>query len=209
MEFWIELLGTIAFSVSGAMVAIERKMDLFGVLVLGLITSMGGGLMRDVVLGNVPPNMFNNPIMVRAGLLAAVYTYIVVCKKLHFIPWLKDNVFQDVLNFSDAIGLGLFTITGVNVANDAGYGSCHMMVIFLGMLTGVGGGMLRDIFAGISPMILHKHIYACASIFGAVVYMLLLTRTSKEIAMILGIALITMIRILAYYYKWNLPKAIA
>lgn len=203
-----EVLGTIAFSVSGAMLAIDRKMDIFGVLFLGLVTAMGGGFMRDVVLGKVPPSMFLSPILVSVGLLAALYTFLVIHLHQNFIPRLSEKKFEWILNFTDAIGLGLFTVAGVNVAIDAGYGSYHMLVIFLGMLTGVGGGMLRDVLAGLTPAILRKHVYACASLVGAAVYDWMLTLMPRGIAMFLGAMIVIAIRMLAYHYEWNLPKAI-
>lgn len=208
MQFFVELLGTIAFAISGAMLAIERKMDIFGVLFLGLVTAMGGGFMRDVVLGKVPPSMFTNPVMVGAGILASLYTYFVIHMNQHFIPHLSEGKFQWILNFTDAIGLGLFTVAGANVAIDAGYEGYHMLVIFLGMLTGVGGGMLRDIMAGLTPAILRKHVYACASLLGAAGYDLILSQVPRGIAMFLGAVIVITIRMLAYHYKWNLPKAV-
>lgn len=203
-----EVLGTIAFSISGAMLAIDRKMDIFGVLFLGLVTAMGGGFMRDVVLGRVPPSMFLSPVLVSVGLLAAIYTFFVIHLHQRFIPRVSEGKFEWILNFTDSIGLGLFTVAGVNVAIDAGYGSYHMLVIFLGMLTGVGGGMFRDILAGLTPAILRKHVYACASLVGAVVYDWMLTQMPRGISMFLGAIIVITIRMLAFHYKWNLPKAV-
>ena len=207
IQFISEVLGTIAFAVSGAMLAIERKMDIFGVLVLGLVTAMGGGLLRDIVLGKVPPNMFQSPLNVMIGLAAALYTFVTVWRHQDMIPHLSEGKFQCILNLTDAVGLGLFTVVGASVAVDAGYGDYHMLVIFLGMLTGVGGGMLRDILAGLTPAILCKHVYACASLCGAVCYDLLGTFMPEGYAMFLGAALTFLIRMLAYHYKWNLPRA--
>lgn len=207
IQFISEVLGTVAFAVSGAMLAIERKMDIFGVLVLGLVTAMGGGLMRDIVLGNVPPNMFKSPLLVTIGLLASLYTFGIVRRHQDMIPHLPEGKFQWILNLTDAIGLGLFTVVGANVAIDAGYGDYHMLIVFLGMLTGVGGGMLRDILAGLTPAILCKHVYACASLLGAVSYDLLRMGMPREYAMFFAAAVTFVIRMLAYHYKWNLPKA--
>lgn len=208
IQLVVEVLGTIAFAISGAMLAIERKMDLFGVLVLGVVTALGGGFMRDVVLGIVPPSMFTNRIFVPVGLITSFYTFLAIRWNQHVIPLLPEGLFQLVLNFTDAIGLGLFTVLGVNAAINAGYGEFHMFAIFLGMLTGVGGGMLRDIFAGLTPAILRKHIYACASLLGAAVYDGLLFCMEKGYAMFVGAALVIFVRMLAYHYKWDLPKAI-
>lgn len=160
IQLIVEVLGTIAFSISGAMLAIQRKMDLFGVLFLGLVTASGGGFIRDVVLGIVPPSMFVSPMLIPVGLITSFYTFLAIHWNQHLIPYLPEGLFQWILNLTDAVGLGLFTVLGVNAAIDAGYGDCHKFVIFLGMLTGVGGGMLRDILAGLMPAILRKHIYA-------------------------------------------------
>jgi len=208
IQLVVEVLGTIAFAISGAMLAIDRKMDAFGVLVLGLVTALGGGFMRDVVLGIVPPSMFTNHVFVPVGLVTSFYTFLAIHWNQHIIPLLPEGLFQLVLNFTDAIGLGLFTVLGVNAAIRAGYGEYHMFVIFLGMLTGVGGGMLRDIFAGLTPAILRKHIYACASLLGAVCYDGLLFCMRKEYAMFLGAVIVIVVRMLAYHFKWDLPRAI-
>lgn len=202
-----EVLGTIAFAISGAMLAIERKMDIFGVLVLGLVTAMGGGFMRDIVLGKVPPNMFRSPLLVLTGLAAALYTFVTVWRHQDMIPHLSEGKFQWILNFTDAIGLGLFTVVGANVAIDSGYSQYNMLVIFLGMLTGVGGGMLRDILAGLTPAILCKHVYACASLCGAVCYDILWPLMPESYAMFIGAVIVFTVRMLAYHYKWNLPRA--
>lgn len=207
IQLIIEILGTVAFAISGAMLAIDRKMDVFGVLVLGLVTALGGGFMRDVVLGIVPPSMFTNRIFIPVGLITSFYTFLAIRWNQHIIPLLPEGRFELVLNFTDAIGLGLFTVLGVNAAVNAGYRDYHMFVIFLGMLTGVGGGMLRDIFAGLTPAILRKHIYACASLLGAVCYDGLLFCMEKEYAMFIGSVVVIMVRMLAYHFKWDLPRA--
>ncbi|MBS6396250.1 MAG: trimeric intracellular cation channel family protein [Clostridiales bacterium] len=208
IQFTSEILGTIAFAISGAMLAIERKMDIFGVLFLGLVTAMGGGFMRDVVLGKVPPGMFLSPVFVTVGIVASLYTYFMIHWNQHMIPRMSEGIFQWVLNFTDAIGLGLFTVVGVNTAIDAGYGRYHMLCIFLGMLTGVGGGMLRDIMAGLTPAILRKHVYACASLLGAVCYAGLICVMPRGYAMFAGSIIVIAVRMMAYHFKWNLPKAI-
>ncbi len=208
IPFIVEVLGTIAFAVSGAMLAIDRKMDVFGVLFLGLVTASGGGFMRDVVLGIVPPSMFISPMLIPVGLIASFYTFLAIHWNQHLIPYLPEGLFQWILNFTDAVGLGLFTVLGVNVAIDAGYGSHHKFVIFLGMLTGVGGGMLRDILAGLTPAILRKHIYACASLLGAACYDYLLLCMQKEYAMFTGALIVMVVRMLAYHLNWNMPRAV-
>ena len=208
IQLVVEVLGTIAFAVFGAMLAIDRKMDLFGVLVLGLVTASGGGFIRDVTLGIIPPSMFVSPMLIPVGLLTSFYTFLTVHWNQHMIPELPAGLFQWILNFTDAVGLGLFTVLGVNAAIDAGYGDCHKFIIFLGMLTGIGGGMLRDILAGLMPAILRKHIYACASLLGAVCYDYLLLCMRKEYAMFTGAMIVMLVRMLAYHFKWNMPRAV-
>ena len=208
IQLIIEVLGTIAFAVSGGMLAIERKMDAFGVLFLGLVTALGGGFMRDLTLGIVPPSMFTSPIFIPVSLITSFYTFLAVHWNQHIIPYLPDGLFQWILNFTDAVGLGLFTVLGVNAAICAGYGEYHMFSVFLGMLTGVGGGMLRDLLAGLTPAILRKHIYACASLLGAACYAYLLLCMEKEYAMFAGASAVIAVRMLAYHYKWDLPRAV-
>lgn len=170
-----EIMGTVAFAISGAMLAIERKMDLFGIVFLGIVTAAGGGFIRDMTLGIVPPAMFSSPMVLPLAILSSL----AVCA---LVAWLYKGAdeelhgerFQWILNFTDAIGLGLFTVAGANTAIDSGYGDYHAFVIFLGMLTGVGGGMFRDVLAGIMPAVLRKHVYACASLVGAICYLGLL-----------------------------------
>lgn len=164
--------------------------------------------MRDVVLGIVPPTMFTSRLLIPVGLFASFYTFLAIRWYRHVIPLLPDGLFQLILNFTDAVGLGLFTVLGVNAAVNAGYGAYNMFAIFLGVLTGVGGGMLRDIFAGLTPAILRKHIYACASLLGAVCYDCLLLYMEKEYAMFAGAFAVIVVRMLAYHYKWDLPKAV-
>lgn len=208
IQLIIEVLGTIAFAISGAMLAIDRKMDAFGVLFLGLVTAAGGGFMRDVALGIVPPSMFTSPFLIPVGLLASFYTFLTIHRHQDMIPHLPEGRFQWILNVTDAVGLGLFTVLGVNTAIDAGYGQHHAFAIFLGMLTGVGGGMLRDVLAGLMPAILRKHIYACASLLGAVCYDGLRLCVPKAYAMAAGAVVVFVVRMLAYHFKWNMPKAI-
>ena len=163
-----EIMGTVAFAISGAMLAIERKMDLFGIVFLGIVTAAGGGFIRDMTLGIVPPAMFSSPMVLPLAILSSL----AVCA---LVAWLYKGSdeelhgerFQWILNFTDAIGLGLFTVAGANTAIDSGYGAYHAYVLSLGMLTGVGGGMFRDVLAGIMPAVLRKHVYACASLVGA------------------------------------------
>ena len=202
-----EIMGTVAFAISGAMLAIERKMDLFGIVFLGIVTAAGGGFIRDMTLGIVPPAMFSSPMVLPLAILSSL----AVCA---LVAWLYKGSdeelhgerFQWILNFTDAIGLGLFTVAGANTAIDSGYGSYHAFVIFLGMLTGVGGGILRDLLAGEIPYVLQKHIYATACIFGIIGYYILYHFIPENAAALIGFCLVLVIRYLAKHFEWNLPR---
>ena len=203
--FVIEVIGTIAFASSGAMVAVRKRLDLFGIIVLGVITAVGGGMLRDLMIGNIPPNMFRNPVYV----LAAFLTVLVLFLLFRCWPFLLGSRYiegyEKIMNILDAIGLGAFTVIGIDTGVEAGYGDYHFLIIFLGVITGIGGGILRDIMAGETPYVLKKHIYACASIAGACLYVVLLQVTRSDSAMIGSALLVVAIRILASHFRWDLP----
>ena len=201
--FFIEMIGTVAFAISGAMVGLKREMDIFGVTILGLVTSVGGGMIRDLVLGNTPPMMFRNPIYA----LAAVIVSMIV-----FLPFVRglfrrfQQVYDRLLLIMDSLGLGIFTVVGVRTAYDCGHGG-FFLLLFVGVITGVGGGLLRDIMAGQTPYIFVKHIYACASLMGAVTCILLWSILPELWAMVIGAFVVILLRLLAAHFRWNLPKS--
>lgn len=205
--FFVEAIGTIAFASSGAMVAIKRQLDLLGVIVLGVTTAVGGGMLRDLLIGNVPPALFKDPTYV----LLAFFTVILLFLIIRFNQKILDShsmaSYEKVMNLFDAVGLGAFTVVGIDTAVLSGYGNYHFLIIFLGVITGVGGGILRDIMAGQTPFVLRKHIYACASIAGAILYAGLMTRINSDVAMVTGALSVILIRILATRFCWNLPTA--
>ena len=192
----MELIGTIAFAMSGAFVAIEQKMDILGVIILGITTSIGGGIIRDILLGIIPPLGLVNPIY---SVIAIIVSIIV------FIPKIRKHINLDskFFVFIDAIGLGVFTVSGCIKALPF---DNILFQLFLGVLTGVGGGVLRDVFATQKPMIFVRHFYALASLIGALVFMVLQNQ-SQVIAMIAGVVTIAVLRMLAATFKWHLPKA--
>lgn len=205
--FIIEMIGTVAFASSGAMVAIKKELDLLGVVVLGVTTAVGGGMLRDMILGKVPPALFVNPVYVIAGFLTVLALFVVVRLNQRILESHSIEMYEKVMNIFDAVGLGAFTVTGINTALMAGYGDYQFLVVFLGVLTGVGGGVLRDIMAGQTPYILRKHFYACASILGALCYTFMLGRTGDDLAVVVSACLVVLVRLLATRYCWNLPKA--
>ena len=201
-----EWIGTIAFAISGAMIAIDRKLDLFGIIFLGVVTAVGGGSVRDVILGHVPPRMFYNYHYVLIAALTAVTVFIAV--RRHRNGYFRNRERIDRYNnLFDAIGLGAFAVTGVEVAMNAGYGTNAFLCIFLGMTTGVGGGILRDMLSRRLPYVLHKHVYALAAIAGSGLYYLMARLQINDSACTLaGMAVTIFIRLMAAHYHWNLPK---
>ncbi len=205
--FCLEILGVIAFSVSGALVAIKSKFDVFGVLVVGVITAIGGGIMRDVMLGSLPPKIFNNGYLIVLSALFSILSFILAYFKRNKFKAIQDKI-EIVNNYFDAVGLAVFTIMGVETAIGCEFGDNQIFSITMGLLTGVGGGLLRDIFTDSPPSIFTKHVYAIASISGAVLYYFLRFWTNNSVfATVLGIILIILLRALATKYRWELPKA--
>lgn len=206
--FVIEVIGTIAFASSGAMVAIKKQLDLLGVIVLGVTTAVGGGMLRDIIIGNVPPSLFRNPIYVLMAFLTVMILFLIVRLNQRILDSRSIETYEKIMNIFDAIGLGAFTVTGIDTAMAAGYGDYTFLIIFLGVMTGVGGGILRDIMAGQTPYVLRKHVYACASITGAILYVIALRiHMNQDVAIVAGALSVVLIRLLATRYCWNLPTA--
>ena len=202
--FMIEMIGTIAFACSGAMVAIQKDLDLLGILVLGVTTACGGGMIRDLLIGSTPPTLFIHPVYVAVAATSTLILFLFV-RFLHSSRnILRSALYDSALSLMDAVGLGAFTVVGINTAISAGFEEYRFFLVFLGVITGVGGGSLRDIMANETPAILKKHIYACASLAGALLYTY--TRAlSRELSMVCSALLVVIIRILARKYRWNLP----
>ena len=161
-----ELIGTVAFALSGGLTGLRKRMDIFGVCVLGLTTATGGGVIRDILLGSTPPQTFLSPRNAIIALSVSILTFLLFAwhRGLNLHHWLFDLL----MLLADSAGLAIFTVCGVQTAMEAGYQNNLFLVTFVAVMTGVGGGVLRDIFAGDRPYIFVRHIYACASILGAV-----------------------------------------
>lgn len=200
-----EILGTIAFAASGAMLAIDRGLDLFGVIFLGVITACGGGIMRDVILGILPPNAFIHSVFVVVAAVTSVIVFtFAYWKRAKY--WKRWEQIDQKINLLDAIGLGIFSVVGVNVAMERGFQDNFFLCIMMGMSTGVGGGILRDLLSRTIPAVLHKRIYAVASIVGAAVYCgAIYVGVPRLLSMLCGTVITVIIRILATHYLWDLP----
>ena len=205
MIFILEVIGTVAFALAGAMIGIEKNMDVFGVNVLGLTTAVGGGMIRDLILGIHPPNMFRNPIYTILAVCVSSLLFVIIYFFKRCFTRKFMIVYDKAILICDAIGLGIFTVVGINTGRNEGQNGT-ILLIFIGVLTGVGGGMLRDIMAGMTPFIFVKHVYACACIAGAVSYIYLHRVLDELPAMAISAGLVIVIRMLAAHYKWNLPR---
>ena len=204
MLFVLEVIGTVAFAISGALVAIEKKMDLFGVAMLGMTTAVGGGIFRDLLLGITPPSALKNPVYAIISILVSFVIFIPSIRKLLFS---NQKIYDFIMLIMDSIGLGVFTVVGAAAANSLTKDYNVFLAAFVGVATGVGGGIVRDLFAGETPKILIKHFYACASLIGAIVYIVLWNYTKNDQGMVIGAAVTMILRILAAHYRWGLPKA--
>ena len=209
-----EMIGIIAFAVSGAITGIKNKFDLFGVLILGSATALGGGLIRDVLLGYFPPRMFQNYwyLSVASIVSTIVFLFFIFSnKKSKTQKYVKNplvsKITQQVFTISDALGLAAFTVIGCGYAIESGFDDNAFFVIFLGTLTGVGGGVLRDLLSVNVPIIFTKQIYATASIAGGIIYYFVYNLNNHTASIIAGGVIILIIRYLAAYFNWNLPKA--
>ncbi|WP_291236920.1 trimeric intracellular cation channel family protein [Frisingicoccus sp.] len=203
----LEIAGTVSFAISGAMAALEKKVDLFGVIVLGITTALAGGIFRDMLVGRVPPAAFSDGTYMKIAFVTSVIVFLAAWM---FSDKYVNNiqVIDTINNIFDAAGLGAFTITGAKVAMSMGYMDNSFFVIFLGMVTGVGGGILRDLMIGEIPFILRKRIYAVASLLGGCIYYVLLSKNVADMtAAFIGIGIVFSLRMLATIFRWNLPKA--
>ena len=201
-----EMIGTVAFASSGALVGIRKNMDIFGVNVLGITTAVGGGCIRDIILGITPPKMFQNFSYVGASILISCILFTIFYLNQELLSSRFLETYERVMISLDAIGLGVFTVMGIRTAIEASFENNLFLLIFVGAVTGIGGGMLRDVMAGMTPFVFVKHVYAIASILGAVCYIILRLYIRDTISLFLGAAIVIIIRLLAAHFRWNLPR---
>ncbi len=208
----IESIGVVAFSISGAMVAIRRKTDLFGVILLAIITTLGGGLTRDVIFSFTPPTFFNSKEFLLLSTIVSIIVFL-FARKFSNTYLQNETRIEHVNDIFDALGLGIFAVMGVKVAFEQGYEDNALISITCGAITCICGGMLRDVLTNSTPFVLVKRIYAIAAIAGASTYYLLYVYgwnigIEDSLAMIVGLAVTFILRVLAMAFKWNMPKAI-
>jgi len=193
----LDLFGTMAFAVTGAFKAIEKKFDIVGIIILATITGLAGGTIRDIIIGKVPPNSIADPAYIAITVATGIVIFLLFSRlKKHWNLFLKF----------DAIGLGVFTIIGATFAYNI-FGLNFLAIAFAGIVTAIGGGILRDVFVQDTPIIFVKELYASASLIGVVVfYFILVFDGSLYLATILGIIITTGLRMVAMKFNWNLPR---
>lgn len=201
--FVVNIIGTLAFAASGAMIGLNKNMDIFGVCILGLATATGGGVIRDLILGLTPPMAFRDPTY---AVLALVTSAVFFSRRVRQVLMHNQHRYDRLLFWMDTLGLGVFSVVGVELAFSRSGHPTFFLLVFVGTLTGVGGGVLRDLLAQEVPYIFVKHIYACASLAGAALCAGL-WRFGSMPAMLAGMAAVVLIRVLAAHYHWNLPRA--
>lgn len=190
-----EILGTIAFAISGALLGVEKKLDIFGVCFLGIVTAVGGGIFRDILIGTIPPATFQNPQCCLISLITSIITF-KLYKKMHKV--------KNIVSISDAIGLAVFTAIGANAAISHGMNRLFI-VISTGMFTGIGGGIVRDVSVQHIPSVFKKEIYAVASIIGSLAFYICCKYLSREASLYICFTITLVIRMVSIRYNLNLP----
>ena len=202
----LEIIGTVAFAVSGALIALSCRLDLFGVVFIGCITACGGGIMRDILIDKVPPAVFDNTYIIFIAAISSVIVFILAYINRHHFDTIREKL-EKINNIFDAIGLSVFSVVGVEVVINAGFADRKLFCILMGMMTGVGGGILRDVLADKTPYVLKKHVYAIASLLGSgLYYALRVNLDSIVLSATLAMVLVFSVRMLATVYLWQLPK---
>jgi len=193
----LDLIGTAAFAASGAWAGIRRNMDLFGVMVMGMVTAIGGGTLRDLLLGDTPPFCLQNEAYLYIAIGVSLATFI-----LHRH---MDRLRHPLLYF-DAVGLGTFVVIGTEKALQFKTGALGAML--MGVLTATAGGMIRDMLANQVPLILRKEVYASACLAGGLLLVELhYVAAPRSLALLSAAGLVILVRLLAITFNWALPKA--
>ncbi len=201
--YMFDMIGTIAFAVSGALVGVARKMDIFGMAVLALATAIGGGIVRDVLLGYFPPNSLRNVVYVTVVLAVTVIVFLIYNSRYRKHAMGPRSRASYLL--ADALGLASFTVTGASAGFKL-YPELPIFIVLLGTITAVGGGIIRDMLAQRIPSVLKEDVYALPSIIGGIVYYFMVTSSWDSMAVYGAFTVVLVIRLLAIKYNWSLPK---
>ena len=202
----IQTVGAISFTVSATIYAIHKRADVIGALVFSLLTCFGGGFIRDLSIGNVPPKILSDKTLICIAAISVVVC--AVCYHLGFIKrvakYADRHQHNFLIEFTDALGLASFVISGLEAAIDSGK-TGFVILVFCGCITGVGGGILRDICSATIPAVFRKHIYLIPVIIASVFFVLTYNHMNEVLCVILTMGIVIAIRMLAFKFKWNLP----
>lgn len=202
-----DLLGTTAFAVSGVFAALSRRMDLFGIFVLSAATAVGGGIVRDILIGNIPPAAFKNSIYLWI-ILGSIVIVTLTVRYFNIHMWRRFmGHLSAIYLLCDAIGLGSFTVTGT-LLGCYYYPDYWILDITLGVLTAVGGGVIRDVLAGRIPVVLRTEVYATASLLGSVLLYgaVIPFEVPFEVGAIVSFSVTVAIRLVAIRFHLNVPR---
>jgi uncharacterized membrane protein YeiH len=192
----LDIIGTIAFAGSGVIVAMEEEYDILGVIILGLITAFGGGVVRNLLLGIPVASVWTQGFLLKIAFLAMVIVFFLPTK------WIQKS--QPVMIFLDAVGVAAFAIQGALSASQLNHPLSAILVA--AMLTGIGGGMIRDVFAGRKPLVLHDEIYAAWTILAGLLVGLRFIAYTNAVGLYALLAVIVTLRLLSVHYNWRLPR---
>jgi uncharacterized membrane protein YeiH len=195
--YLFDLLGTFAFAISGAVAGVRKNFDLYGIIVLALVTAVGGGTIRDVLVGRIPPFIFKDINYFLISIAAALITF--------FFHKYVEKTYK-LLLIMDAIGLGVFTVIGISVGLQYNIG--YFGAVVMGVMTGTFGGMIRDVLQKEVPLVLQKEIYASACIIGGIVFVVFdILKINNVLNVVISGVAVFLIRFVAIQKNWHLPKA--
>ena len=192
----IDILGTFAFAISGALVASDKKFDLFGVLIIAFVTAVGGGMLRDLLIDSHPINWIGDLNYLHTIFIAVIFTFLFKSKIVH----LRKTMF-----LFDTIGISVFTLLGLE--KGLSFNLHPLIALIMGMVSAVFGGVLRDVLTNTVPLIFKKEIYASACLVGGITYLILNSLEVKEnIIFVISATVIVIIRVIAVKFHLKLPK---
>lgn len=202
----LDLIAIASFAIPGAAVAIEKGLDIFGVVFIGVICALGGGVLRDLILGIFPPVMFTNKMyVIVSAITSLIVFFFAFCNPKRYFSNIER--IDSIVNIFDALGIGLFSVSSVKRCFQYGYGDNAFLCVMMAMITCIGGSILRDLLCQNLPAVLRKRIYALATIAGSTAYYYMYVYgINPDLATIVGVLITFSIRILATKYKWNMPR---
>ena len=206
MDFlWLlfDVIGTIAFAISGALLGVQRRMDIFGILILALVTAIGGGIVRDVMVGRIPPTSLQTGLYISITLITVGIIFIMY--RYGWNRYIEGKGATKVYLTADALGLASFTVTGATIGIIVDPGNLVLTVV-LGVITAVGGGIIRDILAHRTPSVLKEEVYALPALLGSIIYYVVCGIGHQIMASYATFLIVFIIRMVALEYHWNLPR---